>query len=212
MGTDAKFYLYNGAVQAVPCDVEDWIDDELDRLKLSEVYCGLLSEFGEVWWFFAAEDGSQKYVAWSYRSGVWTIGTLDRTAWLDRQVWRYPIAADSDGNLYQHEQGTDASGGTRVGDVYAESSAMEIDPGERVLDILQLLPDEKNRGDVSVTLKCKFTPTGSETVYGPYVVRSDGYTDVRASGRQAKIRVEPVNDADWRVGTFRADLRFAGMR
>lgn len=212
MGSDARIYAYNGAVQSVPCDVEDWIETEIDKGRLAEVYGGALSEHGEVWWFFPSLSGVTKYVIWSYRTGVWIIGELDRIAWMDRGIWRYPIGASSDGYLYQHEQGLTDSGVTRVGDVYAESGAMEIYPGEQVADILQVLPDEKNNGDVQVTLKCKFTPNGTETTYGPYTVRSDGYTDVRASGRQAKIRVEGANDSDWRVGTFRADIRLGAKR
>lgn len=212
MGNDARFYAYNGAVQSVPCDVEDWVETEIDKLKMAEVYAGTLSEHGEVWWYFPSSSGQTRYVVWNYRDNIWFTGTLDRTAWLDRAVWRYPIAASSSGTLYQHEQGLTDSGATRVGQVYAESGAMEIYPGENIVDVLQIIPDERNNGDVSVTLKCKYTPSGAETVYGPYTVRSDGYTDVRASGRQAKIRVEGVTDNDWRVGTFRADLRLGGRR
>lgn len=212
MGEDARIYAYNGAVQNVPCDVEDWIESEIDRLRIAEVYGGSLTEHGELWWFFPALDGATKYVIWNYRTGAWYIGTLDRIAWFDRGVWRYPIAVSSDGYLYQHEYGLTDSGQTRVGNMYAESGAMEIYPGEQIADIVQLLPDEKNNGDVRVSLKCKYTPNGTETEYGPYTVRSDGYTDVRASGRQASIRVEAVNDNDWRVGTFRADIRLGAKR
>lgn len=211
-GSDAKIYSYNGVVQSVPCDVEDWLEAETDKLRLSEVYGGSLSKYGEVWWFFPANDGETKYVIWNYRTGVWAIGQLDRTAWLDRGVWKYPIAVSSDGYLYQHEQGYTDSNSTRVGDVYAESGAMEISPGEQIADILQVIPDERNAGDVSITLKCRYTPSGAESTYGPYTVRADGYTDTRASGRQAKIRIAATNDADWRVGTFRADIGLSSRR
>jgi hypothetical protein len=212
MGNDARFYAYNGVVQNVPSDVEDWVETEIDRLKLAEVYCSTLSEHGEVWWYFTANDGVSKYVVWNYRMGIWYIGALDRTAYMDRAVWRYPIACSSDGFLYQHEQGVTDSGGTRVGDIYAESGAMEIYPGEQIVDIVQVIPDERNAGDVSISLKCRYTPSGTETTYGPYTVRSDGYTDTRASGRQAKILVTGTTDNDWRVGTFRADIRLGARR
>ena len=212
MGNDARIYSYNGIVNNVPCDVEDWIETEIDKLRMAEVYAGSLSEHGEVWWFFPALDGTTKYCIWNYRTGVWIIGQLDRIAWMDRGVWRHPIAASSDGYLYQHEQGNTDSNLSRVGKIYAESGAMEIYPGEHIADIVQIIPDERNSGDVSVTLKCKYTPSGQETTYGPYLVRSDGYTDTRASGRQAKIRVDGVTDNDWRVGTFRADIRLGAKR
>ena len=211
-GNDARIYLYNGVVNQVPCDVQDWLESNFAKDRQSEVYGGTLSEQGEAWWFFPAADGAIKYVIWNYRTNLWSIGSLDRHAWLDRGVWRYPIAVSSDGYLYQQENGDTNSNVTRVGTMFAETGAMEIDPGERIVDILQILPDEKTNGDVKVTLKCRYTPNGTETTYGPYVVRSDGYTDVRASGRQAKIRVEPTRDEDWRVGSFRVDVKLAGKR
>lgn len=211
-GNDARIYTYDGVVQNVPCDVEDWLEENFDKIKQTQVYGGALTEHGEVYWFFPAKNGSTKYVVYNYRSQIWYIGTLDRVAWLDRGVWKYPVAASSDGYLYQHEDGNLDSGSSRVGTVYAESGAMEIAPGERVMDILQLIPDEGSQGSVNVTFKCRFTPTGNESTYGPYIVRSDGYTDTRAAGRQAKLRIEAAKDEDFRVGTFRADVRTAGER
>jgi hypothetical protein len=211
-GPDARIYAYNGVVQTVPCDVEDWLEANFDKDKGAEVYGGSLSEHSELWWFFPCTDGATRYVTWNYQTNVWAIGEMDRTAWLDRAVWKYPIAASEDGFLYQHEQGDTASGTTRVGTIYAETGGMEISPGDSIVDIVQILPDERTRGAVSVTLKCRYTPNGAETTYGPYTVRSDGYTDTRASGRQAAIRMDAVEDSDWRVGTFRVDVRPAGAR
>ena len=211
-GNDARIYAYNGAVQSVPCDVEDWIESNFDKSKQAEVYAGALSEHGEVWFWFPAIDGTTKYVIFNHRQGNWSIGSLDRTAWLDRGVWKYPIAVSVDGYLYQHEDGNTANGLSRVGMVYAQSGYGELGNGDRVSDVVQVIPDEKTNGDVKLTFKCKYTPGGQETTFGPYLVRSDGYTDTRASGRQWAIKLEPTTDADWRVGIFRADVRQAGSR
>ena len=97
-----------------------------------------------------------------------------------------------------------------MGTVYAESGALEL--GGKVADILQVLPDEKTQGDVTITFKTRYTPTGPETTYGPYAVRTDGYTDTRVSGRQAKVRIDAVRDAAWAVGRFRADVVQSGDR
>lgn len=211
-GTDGTIYAYDGAVRPVPCDVQDWIRENYDKLKSAQVYGGSLSEQNEVWWYFPALDGTIKYVIYNYQTNTWSIGSLDRTAWLDRGVWRYPVAVSSDGYLYQHEDGDTDSGDTRVGTIYAETGFGEIGEGDNVLDIVQIIPDERTRGDVKVTLRTKYVPNGTESTFGPYVVRDDGYTDTRASGRQAKIKFEPVTDTDWRVGTYRADVKISGQR
>ena len=211
MGPDARFYVYDGSVRNIPCEVEAFVEDEFKKVGQSEVYAGTLAEKGEVWWYFPTSTAT-RYVIFNYRSNTWSIGQLDRIAWIDRGAWKHPVGASSTGDLYQHEDGLLNNGATRVGSVYAQSGALEVGNGDLVADVVQLLPDEKTRGDVAVTFKSQYTPNGEEYVYGPYTVRTDGYTDVRASGRQMKLRVEPVTDNDWQWGTPRADIRPSGER
>jgi len=211
MGPDARFYAYDGALRNIPCEVESWVDTEFKKLGQSEVYAGTLAEKGEIWWFFPTAAVT-KYVIFNYRSNTWSIGELDRLAWIDRGAWKYPVGVSSAGDLFQHETGLTDSGETRVGQIYAESGALELGNGDLTADVLQVLPDEKTRGDVSILFKAAFTPNGNEFVYGPYTVRPDGYTDTRASGRQLKLRIAPVTDSDWQVGTFRAEVRQSGGR
>jgi hypothetical protein len=212
MGNDARFYAYNGVVQNIPCDIEDWVESEFNKVKQTEVYCGTLAEQSEVWWFFPANDGETKYAVWNYKQNIWYIGELDRTAWLDRGVWGHPVAVSSDGYLYLQENGNTDSGVTRAASIYAKAGYMEIGSGDNIMDVLQILPDEQTSGNVNVTIKTRFVPNGTEYTYGPYTVRSDGYTDTRAAGRQASITIQAVDDADWRVGTYRADVKASGAR
>jgi hypothetical protein len=212
LGTDAKPYVYNGVVQNIPCDIEDWLEAQFNRVKQTEVYCGTLAEQSEVWWYFPANDGDTKYAVWNYKQNIWYIGELDRTAWLDRGVWGHPVAVSSDGYLYLQENGNTDSGVTRAASIYAKAGYMEIGSGDNIMDVLQILPDEQTSGNVNVTIKTRFVPNGTEYTYGPYTVRADGYTDTRAAGRQASITIQAVDDADWRVGTYRADVRASGAR
>lgn len=206
MGMDAKIYAYDGAVRQVPCEVESWLEESLYKLGGEQIYAGTLAEFGEVWWFFPAayNEENSRYVVYNYKQNHWAIGTLARSAFLDRGAWSHPVGVLS--YIYQHEQGTTDSGATRNGSIYAETGAIEIDSGDRVAHITQVLPDEQTQGEVTCTFKSRYTPTGTESVHGPYTVRSDGYTDVRFSGRQIRYRVDQASDVDWRVGNFRLNV------
>ena len=150
---------------------------------------------------------NDSYVVWNYLEGWWSIGKLPRTAWTDRGIFSHPMAASQDGYLYQHERGFTDAGQSRAGSLFAESGAIEIGNGDRTAWITQVMPDEKTAGDVTLTLKTRFTPTGAEVTSGPYTIRSDGYTDTRAQGRQVKVRIDAARDAAWRVGTFRAYVK-----
>lgn len=212
-----SFFIYDGVVRPLPCDVQEYVFDNINRLQASKIVAGINSEFGEVWWFYPSTNSPENdsYVVWNYKENWWSIGQLVRTAWADREVWPYPIAASSDSNLYQHEQGWTASGQTRVGAVFAESGPFDFQNGERVLEAKQLIPDTNNGGDASVnfTFKTRYTPTGTETVAGPYYfTRADGYVDVRFNGRQAKLRIDAATDGLFQIGTLRIDTGVGGKR
>ena len=49
---------------------------------------------------------SNKYVIWNYNTNVWSIGSMDRGAWVDQGAFTYPIAGDSLGFVYEHESTT----------------------------------------------------------------------------------------------------------
>jgi hypothetical protein len=216
MGRTGNFYTYDGAVRTLPCDVGDYVLQTLDVVKGSQVTCGHLSERHEIWWFYpsvnSADMDNDSYVVWNYQENWWAIGSMQRTAWTDRGIWQYPVAASQDGHLYQHEQGYTASGQSRIGTVFAQSGAFGIGTGDRIGWVTQVMPDEKTQGDVSITLKARYTPTGSETTFGPYLVRADGYTDTRAQGREMKVRIDAIRDDAWRVGNFRAEVKPGGGR
>jgi hypothetical protein len=214
MGADSRIYSYDGAVRPVPCEVEDWLENNLYKLGGAQVYAGTLAEQGEAWWFWPSAYGEEntKYLIWNYRNNHWNCGTLTRSAWLDRGAWKNPVAVADDGYVYQHEVGYTNSGTSRTGTVYAETGAIEIGSGDEIAHITQVIPDEKTRGQVSVTFKAAFTPNGVESSHGPYTVRTDGYTDVRLCGRQVKYRIDQVVDDDWRVGNFRAEVKAGGGR
>lgn len=212
-----SFFIYDGVVRPLPCDVQEYVFDNLNRLQASKIVAGVNSEFGEVWWFYPSANSleNDSYVVWNYKENWWSIGQLVRTAWADREVWPYPIAASADSNLYQHEQGWTASGQTRVGTVFAESGPFDFQNGERVLEAKQLIPDTNNGGDASVnfTFKTRYTPTGTETLAGPYsFTRADGYVDVRFNGRQAKLRIDAATDGLFQIGTLRIDTGVGGKR
>ena len=49
---ESDFYLYDGIVKVVPCDVRNFVYDNLNTQQKAKVYGGLNREFNEVWWFY----------------------------------------------------------------------------------------------------------------------------------------------------------------
>lgn len=214
------FWIYNGYVQPLPCDVADYVFSDLNLQQSSKVACFVNSQYGEVTWHYPSSQSleNDSYVTWSYRAAnsahsviqsapiVWTFGKLVRLSGTDRGAMAYPLLVGSDGFTYEHEVGFAYDSVSP----YLESGPFELGNGDKVMYATQLIPDDKAVGDVTATFKVKFYPDGAETSYGPYTLTSN--TDVRFGGRQAKVRYTAARMTDWRVGNARLDLTPGGGR
>ena len=203
------FYRYDGgAVETVPSDVSDHVFSSINRDRISHVWAVTNAQFGEVWWFYPSEASTEvdRYVVYNYREGHWNIGSLVRTSGIDQGVWRYPMMADVDGEVFEHEVGFSHGDETP----FAETGPIMIGTGDQVMSVTSLLPDEETQGGVTATFKTRFYPNGEEYEYGPYDMANP--TDVRFTGRQMRMRVEGQVNQDWRVGIMRVDAKAGGRR
>ena len=136
------FFKYAGALQSLPCLVEDFVYDDINLDSGNQmIAAGLNNLFGEIMWFYPTANSAvvNKMVSYNYfdsqpQRPVWTVGTLARTAWADSAVFGKPHAMeyDADGvegsssstyvqgntdgitTYYQHETGTDQVKGGSV--------------------------------------------------------------------------------------------------
>lgn len=201
---ERAFFIYQGYVEPIQCDVADYVFNDINRVQASKIHTRHSAQYGEIWWFYCSEASEEvdRYVLWNYREGHWSIGELDRTTFSDEGVFRYPLAVDSSGNVYEHENGWTANGASRS--VYAQSGPVELGNGDRLMEVTQVLPDADLPTEVTLTLKGRYTPEGSETTHGPYTLAA--YTDVRLQARQLAFRVDEAEADDWRIGRFRLDV------
>ena len=203
------FHMYDGYVKPLPCEVFDYVFNDMNVGQASKVYAVNNSQFNEVWWFYPSANSNEndRYVAWDYVENHWTIGTLARTAGTDRSVFRNPIMVGVDNYVYDHEVGLNYSGALP----YAESGPFQIGQGDNILYINELIPDERNQGEVSATFTTRYYPNTEETTHGPYSLTSP--TSVRFNGRQIKMRVTTTSPpSSWRVGTQRLNAIPGGRR
>jgi hypothetical protein len=207
-----SFWLYDGVVRQVPSEVAEYVFRDINVLQGAKVAAGHNGEFGEVWWFYPSANSveNNRYVIWNYQENWWSFGQMARTVWVDKDVWPYAVAADPQGNLYQHEQGWTDSGQTRVGQVYAESGALALGNGERFMEVRQLIPDGCPNVPSCTQATFKLRRTPMDAVYrtaGPYTFgQTAGYTPARFAGRQVEMRIEATQDAPFQFGEMRADV------
>ena len=210
------FYRFDGnVVSQIDCEVHDYVFGDINTSQRSKVWAWTNGEFSEIWWFYASSSATDneidKYVAFDYKEGHWLIGELSRTSGVERGVFEYSMLTDSVGTLYDHEVGRSYLNGATQQAVFAETSAISIGNGDQIMQVTDLIPDEKTQGDVDVTFKSRFYPNDTEYTHGPY--NPSNPTSVRFAGRQVRMRVEGDSPyADWRVGTMRIDAKAGGRR
>lgn len=211
------FWVYDGGyVKPLPCDVASYVFENIDPTSGRNYTNGAENNIFPEVWFWYPEAGSpdpNKYVAFNYAEGWWTIGEMTRTASCGSGVFDYPIASDENGDIYYQENGWTAAGASLVGERWAESGALNLQQGNGITFIRQALTDSGyGYNSTAITFYSSFTPEGAETTTGPYSPRSDGYTDTRVSGRDFRVRLEATQDAAWSIGEMRLDLVASGAR
>ena len=93
---------------------------------------------------------------------------------------------------------------------FAETGPIMVGSGDNVVSITQLVPDERNQGDVKATLKTRFYPNDVERSYGPFTMSNP--VSLRLTGRQVRLRIDTFVPGDWRVGINRVEIVTGGRR
>ena len=224
-----NFYVYTGRTQQIACTVRDKVFLDFNFSQKDRVVAGVNSQWSEIWWFYpsASSQENDKYVIYNYANQTWYYGTLSRTAWHDKGVRRFPIAAGSQ-YLFEHENGNDDDGSAMTASI--ESSQVDIGDGYNFTFIKQLIPDITFEGSTSNS----GNPTATFTLQarnGPgstYATNSSGsstrtattpveqFTDlinVRLRGRSFNMKLESTEQGvAWKLGTPRLDIRPDGRK
>jgi len=227
-----EFYVYNGRTQKLVCPVQDFVFSDLNRDQDTKIIAGQNSAYSEVWWFYPSSSATanDKYVVYNYEQNIWYYGTLARTAWVDRGVFLYPIAASTDNYLYYQEFGLDDGSQSPASGItsFIESSQVTIGDGDNFFFASRVIPDITFREStnetpqVNLTLKARRFPgttynqTESSDVTQSASTPIELFTekaDIRLRGRSFALRLESTETGvSWRLGTTRVDLRQDGRR
>jgi hypothetical protein len=241
MGVD-KFYMYDGRIQTLNCDLRRYIFNDFNTLQNQQVYCGTNEGFNEIWWFYCSNDSNaiDRYVVYNYFEKVWYYGDMARTAWLDSGLLPHPLAATYNNRLVQHEDGVDdVETGTPVAIAASiSSSEFDINDGHNFGFVWRVIPDLTFDGSTtpgSANGVVYPTPAATMTLYplqnsgsgvgnpaSGGVVKSSTYNITeeftgqiytRVRGRQMIFKMASTNlGTTWQLGAPRIDIRADGRR
>lgn len=231
MGTD-KFFMYSGRVETLPSSLRQFVFQNLNKDQAWQTFAASNEQYSEVWWFYPSTGSNvvDSYVVYNYLDRVWYYGTMGRTAWLDSGTQQYPIAADYNNRLLNHEDGVDDVSGASPAaiDAYIESSDFDIGDGHNFGFVWRILPDITFAGSNATNPECTMVVKpriNSGSAYGapnePTVVRTQafpvelytGQVYTRIRGRQMAFRIESAGlGTAWQLGAPRIDIRQDGRR
>ena len=232
MGVD-KFYLYNGRVQTLNCDLRRHVFGDINRFQNFQVFSGTNEGFNEVWWFYCSEDSTtvNRYVVFNYAENIWYYGSMARTAWSDSGLRQYPQAATYSYNIVDHERGVDdnETGTATAINAYIESAEFDIQDGHSLGYVYRILPDITFQGSEAASPAVTMTlipmmnsgsgynnPQSNSGSSSASVVRTStttieqftGQVYVRVRGRQMIFKVESNQlGCTWQLGAPRIDIR-----
>jgi hypothetical protein len=207
-----NFYIYNGTVKPIPCSVRNYIFSDINRVQLFKCFGGHSRAYNEAWFFYPSAGSGEvdRYVIWNYVEDGWTIGRLERTAWLDENLQTtFPSAAKAP-YLYNHEQGQDDDGAAM--NAYVETADFDYEDGEQFSLITRAIMDvafsgTTQEGKLTVTARDAPGDTARNTAQ---VTITDTVQDVspRQRGRQWSFKFESdTAGTGWRLGVPRFDVQ-----
>ena len=229
------FYFYNGAIQKLPCTVQEYVFEDIDLSQAYKCHVALNSEFSEVWFFYPSlEDDTReisRYAMYNYEENLWSIGSLVRHAWVDGGIQNTPQAtgiSSSSYYLYNHETGYNDDT-EPMDNVFIQSADFDIGDGDSLAFVKRILPDIQFVNTlgtspdpaINIVLKNRDFMGESLTTDSTSQIKSNtNKADVRARGRQFVLRFESDDDnnADdrkdykWRLGNTRLDIQPSGRR
>ena len=217
------FYVYNGAVQQIPCSVQEYVLTNIDMSQSFKVFAAENNAFSEIIWFYPKTGSGGEisdYVSFNYNENLWAVGTLARGAWLDSGVLSGPIASSvitstDDNYVYNHEDGHDDDGSAMT--AYIESGDLEIGDGNNFMIIDRVLPDfsfSGNSAEITMTIKGSNYPLETpSSLATATITESTTQANIRARARHTVLRIESSSAGyGWRLGGFRFGMRQDGRR
>jgi hypothetical protein len=163
MSGEGGFFMFDGTVKSIPCEVEDFVFTTTgDNLGLNQssnqlVYAEHNTLYNEINWFYP-EFGSQQInrcVTYNYGENCWTTSSLARTSYIDQGLFDLPYATEYNPTslpnfpiqgitatygasiYYAHEIGTDQvnSSGTTSIDAFIQSGDFDITNSNNIANL-----------------------------------------------------------------------------
>ena len=212
-----NFYAYDGSVKTLKCPVLNRVFDSFNQVQREKVFSAEIIEFNEIWWFYPSGTSTEvdKYVIYNYVDNLWSVGSLDRTAWHDTGIFTFPMGSDSNGTVFNQENGVNDVTSAMTASIETGFFSGDAE-GDNIIFMNKIIPDTAfgEGTTIKFQLKSKRYPNDSEITKGPYsITSSTNKLNFRTRGRSFQCKwYTDETDVTWRLGTWRAQGQADGTR
>jgi hypothetical protein len=212
MGPDA-FFIYDGLVRNLPCDLQDYVFKDINMVQRAKIQARSNSLHDEIWFYYVSDSSTEidRAVTYNYINNTWSKATISRLTWLDQKIFPLPLAIDSAGTIYEHENGNLADGVPM--DSYVVSYPLVQGNGRNELQLEAFWPDLEPLSDTcAVTFIGRDYPGGPDIVFGPYNFDvTDEKVDLEIDVREVQMKIAGV-DGGWELGLPTISMQIGGER
>lgn len=204
-------------ITPVQCLVRDWINDDIDVIKVRQQACCVhVGEYSEFWWFFPQEGQpyNTRCVIYNYREGWWSQGRMARSAGLSSDFDSFTIMANGT-VAYKHESGFNYPDGTEL--PWAETFNINMGSGAGLTTFKQMMPDlDGDSTNIGFQLYYKNDRTDKtvEKITPVRMIRDGGYVDFRTTARDFRLRISSISASvtPYTLGQHLIDITPRGSR
>jgi hypothetical protein len=233
-----KFWVYSGRAETMPCSVQRFVFDNINRDQQAQVYAFKNEEFAEVTWLYcdSTSDQINRYVTYNYEQNIWYYGSMSRTAAVQcpgRGGFPYAMSdgyAADDGRMFIHETGVDDGSVNPPQPIaaFVESADFSLGAGDRIMFADRLIPDVTfaksaiDNPEIQVEIQAKKFPgdaiqsADNRQVAKVATASVDRFTRqvwVRLRGREMRVRVASTGQGvSWLLGSVRLNVRADGVQ
>lgn len=176
-----NFYMYDGGfVRVIPANSQEqstilnYVFSDINRGQTRKNFAWYNEQFDEIWFHYcSAGSNNPDRVARVHRTDfVWSPDTFDRLcAEYPNQMLSIPRLIDSNGVIYQHEQGVDANGvgmpfsitGNMQGRDFGRNAARSMTDDNAMLT--GFVPDSVQTGNINVQIVGRRYPQSSTPMF-----------------------------------------------
>lgn len=200
LGQTLELYMFDGgSVTKITYNTaRQWMLDNLNYQQRWKICCRVDTTTDTFWMEFPTGSNIEcnKYLLVNYKEQHCTLGNLARSAAEDpvatvnSPYMAYSVSESVDGVLYRHDYGVDDNGSAMT--AYAETNYAMIGEGDVSMEVMEIIPDSTQTGNIDLTIYTKeYGQSSEQFTYGPYEITSTTtFIDPQAAGRQRKYRLE----------------------